>query len=111
VAIAPQPEEGPVLVMVEHHIDPTRAHEFALAMRDVRLERLRDGAICWELFRDPANPGRYVGAFTVASWVEHLRQHERVTIADRAAETRAYSFHIGATPLVISHLVAEHLPK
>jgi Transmembrane secretion effector len=42
-------------------------------MRDVRLERLRDGAIRWGLFRDPANPGRYVEAFTVASWVEHLR--------------------------------------
>ncbi|MDQ3828882.1 MAG: MFS transporter, partial [Candidatus Tectomicrobia bacterium] len=110
VVIAPQPEEGPVLVLVEYRIDPRRAHEFALAMRDVRLERLRDGASHWGLFRDPANPVRYVEAFTVASWVEHLRQHERVTMADRAAEARAYAFHIGETPLVISHLVAEHLP-
>lgn len=109
--IAPQPEEGPVLVLVEYYIDPRRAPAFALAMRAVRQERLRDGAMRWGLFRDPANPGRYVEAFMVASWVEHLRQHERVTVADRAAESRAYAFHIGATPLVISHLVAEHLPK
>jgi MFS family permease len=110
VVIAPQPEEGPVLVLIEYHIDPARAPAFALAMRAVRLERLRDGAIRWGLFRDPAIPGRYVEVFTVASWVEHLRQHERVTMADRAAETRAYAFHIGETPLVISHLIAEHLP-
>jgi MFS family permease len=111
VVIAPQPEEGPVLVLVEYHIDLARAHAFALAMRAVRLERLRDGAIRWGLFRDPANPGRYVEAFTVVSWLEHLRQHERVTMADRAAETRAYAFHIGEAPVVISHLVAEHLPQ
>jgi len=111
VVIAPQPEEGPVLVLVEYLIDLARAHEFALAMQAVRLEHLRDGAIRWGLFRDPANPGRYVEAFTVASWIEHLRQHERVTMADRTAERRAYAFHIGETPLVISHLVAEHLPR
>jgi Transmembrane secretion effector len=62
-------------VLVEYHIDPARVHEFALAMQAIRLERLRDGAIRWGLFRDPANPRRYVEAFTVASWVEHLRQH------------------------------------
>jgi MFS family permease len=111
VVMAPGPEEGPVLVLVEYQIDPVRAHEFALAMQAVRRERLRDGATRWGLFRDPANPGRHVEAFTVVSWVEHLRQHERVTMEDRAAEARAYAFHTGETPPVISHLVAEHLPK
>jgi MFS family permease len=111
VVLEPQPEEGPVLVTVEYRIDPARAHAFALAMRAVRLERLRDGAIRWGLFRNPANPGRYVEAFTVASWGEHLRQHARVTMADREAEARAYTFHIDDGPPVISHLVAEHVPK
>jgi hypothetical protein len=97
-----QSREGPVLVLVEYHIDPARAHEFALAM---------EGAICCGLFRDPANPGHYVEAFTGVSWAEHLRQHERVTMADRTAETHAYAFHTGETPLVISHFVAEHLPR
>jgi Transmembrane secretion effector len=108
--VAPQPEERPVLVLVEYHIDPARAHDFVRAMQAVRLERLRDGAMRWELYCDPARPGRYVETFTVASWIEHLRQHERVTIADRAAERRAYAFHLGDTPIVISHLVAAHLP-
>jgi predicted MFS family arabinose efflux permease len=108
--VAPQPEEGPVLVLVEYHIDPARAHDFVRAMQAVRLERLRNGAMRWELYRDPARPGRYVETFTVASWIEHLRQHERVTMADRAAERRAYAFHLVDTPIVISHLVAAHLP-
>jgi MFS family permease len=109
VVIEPRPEEGPVLVMIEYHIDPAHAHEFAAAMQAVRLERLRDGAIRWGLFRDPASPGRYVETFMAASWVEHLRQHARVTMADREAEARALAFHIGDGPPVVSHLVAEHL--
>jgi hypothetical protein len=107
VVIEPRPEEGPVLVMVEYRIDPAQAREFALAMGAVRLERLRDGALRWGLFRDPASLGRYIEAFTVASWVEHRRQHARVTVADREAEARAYAFHIGDGPPVVSHLVAE----
>jgi hypothetical protein len=76
------------------------------AMQEVRLERLRDGALRWELFHDPADPHRYVETFLVESWVEHLRQHERVTLADREAEARARALHRGPTPVAVSHLVA-----
>jgi hypothetical protein len=75
-------------------------------MREVRLERLRDGALRWELFHDSADPSRYVETFLVESWVEHLRQHERVTLADREAEARARALHRGPTPVAVSHLVA-----
>jgi hypothetical protein len=34
------------------------------------------------------NTERYVETFIVASWAEHLRQHERLTLADREAEER-----------------------
>jgi hypothetical protein len=75
-------------------------------MREVRLERLQDGALRWELFHDSADPSRYVETFLVESWVEHLRQHERVTLADREAEARARALHRGPTPVAASHLVA-----
>jgi hypothetical protein len=75
-------------------------------MHAVRLERLRDGALRWELFHDPADPSRYVETFLVESWVEHLRHHERVTLADREAEARARDLHRGPTPVAVSHLVS-----
>jgi predicted MFS family arabinose efflux permease len=106
VIIEPPAEHGPVLVTVEYRIDPMHASDFMRAMREVRLERLRDGALRWELFYDPAAPQRYVETFLVESWVEHLRQHERATLSDREAETRARALHRGATPLAVSHLVA-----
>ena len=37
----------------------------------------------WELFTDTEDPEHIVECFMVESWLEHLRQHERVTVADR----------------------------
>lgn len=48
--------------------------------------------------------------FTATSWVEHLRQHERVTMADRAAEARAAAFRRSSEPLRIAHLLAAPRP-
>jgi hypothetical protein len=75
----------------------------------VRLNRLRDGAMRWGLFQDMAAPGRWLETFVVESWVEHLRQHERMTVADREAEERARAFHVGPGPALVSHYIA-HLP-
>ena len=80
------------------------ADDAADAMHALRGERLRDGAMRWGLFNDPADPQRYVETFLVASWVEHLRQHERVTSADRQAQEVARAFHVAGTPPRVSHL-------
>ncbi|HYL66847.1 MAG TPA: MFS transporter [Nitrosopumilaceae archaeon] len=104
-------EEGSVLVEMEFQIDPARSHEFESAMNGLRSVMLRDGAINWELFHDVENPSRYVMMFTSESWTEHLRQHERITKADRAIEQHAISFHIGKDPPRVSHLISENISK
>lgn len=108
VVIDVQPEDGPVLITVEYCIDPQRSQEFTKAMHDVSISRRRDGAIRWGLFHDTAMPNRYLETFVVESWAEHLRQHERVTVADRSAQEYASSFHIGDAPPVVSHLIYAH---
>lgn len=99
-------DRGPVLVTLDYRIDPARASDFSRAMDDVRVIRERDGAILWGLFVDAADPARYVESFLVDSWVEHLRQHERTTVADRAILERARRFHVGEDGPVVSHLIA-----
>jgi quinol monooxygenase YgiN len=111
VTIEPHPDDGPVLVTVEFRIDPKQARDFILAMKAVRQQRLRDGAFRSGLYRDPADPGRYVETFVVESWAEHLRQHERVTVSDRIAEDRARAFHVGNAPPVVSHYIYAHTPE
>ena len=105
------PEDGPVRVTVEYQIDPARAEEFAAVMGTLARLRRRDGAMHWRLYRDPAVPGRYVEEFMSRSWVDHLREHERVTVADRAVEERARAFHLGDEPVRVSHLVAVGVPR
>jgi len=102
-------DRGPVLVTVEYRIDPARAAEFAAAMRHIRRIRLRDGALQWGLFADAAVPGLYTQVFLVQSWAEHLRQHERATVADRDIEREAWSFHLGPEPPVVRHLIGERV--
>jgi hypothetical protein len=79
---------GPVLVTVEYQVAPEEAAEFLAAVRQHGRIRRRDGARSWGIFRDMENTERYVETFIVASWAEHLRQHERLTLADREAEER-----------------------
>jgi len=46
-----------------------------------------------------------VETFLVESWLEHLRQHERVTNADRVLQDAIHRFHVEGTPKV-THLIA-----
>ena len=77
---------GPVLVTVEYQVTSEEAAEFLKAIRQHKRIRRRDGARSWGIFRDMENTDRYVETFIVASWAEHLRQHERSTRADRETE-------------------------
>src|SRR5262249_52200697 len=99
-------ERGPVLVTVEYRIDPARTSEFLDAIRPLRRARLRDGAFRWDLFQDAADPARIIEVFLVESWVEHLRQHERVTEADRIIQEDLLALHQADTPPIVTHLVA-----
>ena len=78
---------------------------FLAALDRVEQERRRDGAYAWGVFGDVAEAGRMIETFLVESCIEHLRQHERVTSADRLIEEKAHHFHIHGT-LRVTHLIA-----
>jgi MFS family permease len=82
----PEPDEGPVLVTTEYKVDPGKAQEFLEAIYKYQRVRRRDGATRWGVYYDSEFPGRYLEVFLVDSWVEHERQHDRFTLADRTFE-------------------------
>ncbi len=98
-------DAGPVLITVEYRVAPERAAEFAALMRELSRVRRRDGAIRWDLFQDAADAERHVEVFLCESWLEHLRQHERVTVADRELEERVRALHVGPEEPRVSHLL------
>jgi len=107
--IEPAPDDGPVLITVDYKIDPNRADEFVTEMKKLQKIRLRDGAISWDLYHDPADPRHYMEIGISESWTEHMRQHERVTIPDKEIEERVRAFHIGDKPPTVSHFIAKDL--
>ena len=106
LALSPEPDAGPVLIEVDYRVAEAHVENFILAMRDVREERRRDGAVTWGLYRDLSDPTRFIETFVVESWLEHLRQHERVTIADEGFRQRVHAFLLGETEPVVKHLIA-----
>jgi len=100
-----QDDRGPVLVTVEYRIRPQDLQEFLQVLEQLGYERRRDGAYRWGVFEDAADEGRIVETFLVVSWMEHLRQHERVTNADRLVQECVDRFHLGDAPKV-THFIA-----
>ena len=109
-ATEPEPDAGPVLVTVEYRVRAKHVTRFLKAMRTVRRMRLRDGASYWQIFRDTEDPERLVEHFVTESWAEHLRQHGRVTKADRDIEQRIRRLHAGDAPPKVTHYIAGGAP-
>src|SRR6202044_3260214 len=83
-------DRGPVLVTVEYRIRPQG-----------------DGAYRWGLYEDAAESGRILEIFLVESWMEHLRQHERVTNADRLVQEAVHKFSLEGEPKVTHFIAAD----
>lgn len=99
-------ERGPVLVAIEYRIAPSDRAAFLAAAERFARRRRRDGAFGWRMFEDAAEPARMTEVFYAANWLEHLRQHRRVTADDAIAQADLASFHIGPEPPRVTHLVA-----
>ena len=100
-------DTGPVLVTIEYRIKPTDRDAFLTALEGVAQERRRDGAYDWGVFEDAAEEGRLLETFVVDSWLKHLRQHQRVTNADRLLQAEVHRFHLGDEPKVAHFIAAE----
>jgi MFS family permease len=98
-------DRGPVLVTIEYRILSRDRAAFLVALEKLGRQRRRDGAYAWGVFEDAAVEGRMVETFLVESWLEHLRQHERVTNADRILQDVVHRFHTTGIPMV-THLIA-----
>jgi hypothetical protein len=86
VAGEPSLEAGPVMVQVEYRVNPPRADAFRRLMADLGRNRRRDGAVQWWLFQDAADPSHFVETWIETTWAEHLRNHERVSVAQQELE-------------------------
>ena len=79
----PEPTHGPVLITVDYRVPVENADAFREAMERVGRSRQRTGAERWGLYQDGVDTERFLEAYVVPTWEEHLRQHqERYTRSD-----------------------------
>jgi len=97
-------DAGPVLVTIEYHVAAENREAFLAALVPLCHERRRDGAYDWNVFEDTTHPERMIETFLTDSWLDHLRQHQRVTRADRAAEERVQ--RLAREPPRVTHYIA-----
>ena len=106
LAETPEPDV-PVMVTINYRIQPDKRAEFVAAMQGVREMRRRNGAYFWQLFHDSEDPTRFVETFMDESWMEHLRQHERASVADREIQRRAKQYLAEGESTKSSHWLAD----
>jgi MFS family permease len=99
-------DAGPVMVLVEYRVNGSDAPAFASSVAALGTTRRRDGAYAWGVFQDSELPERFVEYFIVESWLEHMRQHQRVSHADERLQAAVRRLHAGPQPPCVSHLVA-----
>ena len=93
------------MVTVEYRVAAAERDTFLDTLRGIARARRRNGAYDWGVFEDAADAERYVEMYLVDSWLEHLRQHERVTNADRALEDVVLRLQMSGSPKV-THFIA-----
>ena len=89
-----------MLVSVEYRSRPGLEHELLVALDAARFARRRSGATGWRVWQDASDPDRIVEQFVVASWSEHLRQHERVTRRDQGRFDAIRAMTVNGEPTV-----------
>ena len=110
VVIEPDHEDGPVMVTIEYRVHGEDYGEFTRVIHQLRSIRMRDGAIRWGVYRDTAAPERIIETFVVESWLEFLRERERMTTSDRTIRDRVRSYHQGEAPPAASYMIYAREP-
>lgn len=109
VAVDIEPRSGPILVTIEFRIRQEDVVPFLHAMADRRRIRRRDGARHWALLRDLTDPEIWIERYDSPTWVEYIRQNQRVTQADAEIGERVRALHKGPNPPVVHRMIERQL--
>jgi MFS family permease len=102
----PEASDGPVVITMEFEIAPSDRWKFLRLMREMRLTYLRNGAFRWQLDEDLEKPNYFRMEMMVASWSEHLQQHERMTKHELTTWQRVWRLHRGKGQRIVKHYLS-----
>ena len=89
---------GPIVITIDYRIREEDVREFLALMVERRRIRRRDGARHWHLLRDLAEPELWTERYDTPTWLDYVRQAQRMTQADARIVDRLSELHRGAEP-------------
>jgi Arabinose efflux permease len=95
IALNILPRSGPVVITIEWVIQEKDVMTFLATMAERKRIRRRDGARHWTLLRDLENPDIWVERYHSPTWLDYIRQNQRMTQADADVLERLRALHKG----------------
>ncbi len=111
LSIEPTQSNAQTLITIEYRFDPKLCDEFEHNMRELGRALKSEGMAYWELFQDPADIGHYIEIRIADTWIDHMRQHERVTKNVELMENGIRTLLKDSPQPVISHYIARTVPS
>lgn len=99
-------DRGPVFITIQYTVRSDKTNEFLTMICALSKHRRRDGAFAWGVFEHAEKPHHFIESFSVESWLEHLRQHERVTDAVRVLQAELNTLLVTDSQPIVTHYVA-----
>ena len=99
------PDQGPVMVSIRYELQQPCIPKFLQLMQSLSKARQRDGAYDWNLLQDMSTHHTYVEFYKLHSWLDHLRQHERISNQDAQIQHDIHALLGQGTKPVITHFV------
>ena len=96
---------GPVMVMVHYYVNHAQKTDFLSLVHLLGRARKRDGAYAWDVMEDVRDPDHYIEYYMVESWLEHLRQHERVTNEEKYLQEKISALLVAGKIPEVTHFI------
>jgi hypothetical protein len=93
------------MICVSYQVEPDARREFLHAMEQLGKARRRDGAWEWNVMENIREPGTFQEFYLVDSWLDHLRQHERISNQDAMIQAKIRDYLVAGTAPVITHYI------
>jgi len=107
IAIDAVPDDkGPVMVTIQYHIHQDKTDDFLNLMNQLQVIRKRNGAYFWQIFHDANDHHLFSEVYMSESWLETLRQRDRMTYHEMAIRDQVMTMHIGDSAPTISIQIA-----
>ena len=104
----PDHDDGPVTVTIKYVIARQDRQEFYALMQEIQATMRRNGAFDCRLDESLDHPGIFRLEFQVSTWVEHLRQTNRMTVDERRVFNTAWELHAAeSNPIVHYYLSSQ----